>query len=64
MTSRFLPAAKAFPTGPEYDAARLAAGDSKYFELWPHRHGTDGFYAAVLEKVVEMDVSPEVTPEV
>lgn len=45
-----VPAAKAFPEGPEYDAARAAAGDGKYFELWPHRHGTDGFYAAVLER--------------
>src|SRR6266853_6665566 len=22
----------------------------KYLELWPHRHGTDGFFAAVLER--------------
>jgi 16S rRNA (cytosine967-C5)-methyltransferase len=26
----------------------LPMGD--YFELWPHRHGTDGFFAAVLER--------------
>lgn len=58
---RVIPAAKAFPAGPEYDAARAAAGDMKYFELWPHRHGTDGFYAAVLEKTVAPDVSSEAT---
>jgi len=23
----------------------------EYLELWPHRHGTDGFFAAVLERV-------------
>lgn len=60
---KVVPAAKAFPAGPEYDAARTAAGDSKYFELWPHRHGTDGFYAAVLEKVLAPEVSPESATE-
>ena len=24
----------------------------EYLELWPHRHGTDGFFAAVLERAV------------
>ena len=26
----------------------LEMGD--YLSLWPHRHGTDGFFAAVLER--------------
>jgi 16S rRNA (cytosine967-C5)-methyltransferase len=30
-------------------AADLVQGD--YLRLWPHRHGTDGFFAAVWEKV-------------
>ena len=29
------------------DAAGLCAGDGMYLRLWPHRHGTDGFFAAV-----------------
>jgi 16S rRNA (cytosine967-C5)-methyltransferase len=25
-------------------------GDGPYAQLWPHRHGTDAMYAAVLSK--------------
>jgi 16S rRNA (cytosine967-C5)-methyltransferase len=32
----------------EKERIRLDMGD--YFELWPHRHGTDGFFAAVFER--------------
>ncbi len=28
-------------------AADLCAGEGMYLRLWPHRHGTDGFFAAV-----------------
>jgi 16S rRNA (cytosine967-C5)-methyltransferase len=28
------------------DAAALCTPDGKYLRLWPHRHGTDGFFAA------------------
>ncbi len=31
-------------------AASLCSGGQKYLRLWPHRHGTDGFFAAVWEK--------------
>ncbi len=33
------------------DAAALCAGDSgRFLRLWPHRHGTDGFFAAVWQR--------------
>ncbi|MDB5956053.1 RsmB/NOP family class I SAM-dependent RNA methyltransferase [Ramlibacter sp.] len=33
------------------DAAKLCSEGGQDLRLWPHRHGTDGFYAAVWEKV-------------
>ena len=33
------------------DAASLCNADGQDLRLWPHRHGTDGFYAAAWEKV-------------
>ena len=33
------------------DAASLCSADGADLRLWPHRHGTDGFYAASWEKV-------------
>ncbi len=33
------------------DAARLCSEGGQDLRLWPHRHGTDGFYAACWEKV-------------
>ena len=32
------------------DASSLCSGDGRDLRLWPHRHGTDGFYAAAWEK--------------
>jgi 16S rRNA (cytosine967-C5)-methyltransferase len=29
---------------------RIALDTGEYLELWPHRHGTDGFFAAVFER--------------
>jgi len=29
---------------------RIDLNMSEYFEVWPHRHGTDGFFAAVFER--------------
>ena len=29
---------------------RIALGMGEYFEVWPHTHGTDGFFAAVFER--------------
>ena len=34
---------------PEQEAAALAAGD--WFTVAPHTHGTDGFFAAVMQRV-------------
>ena len=28
-------------------AAQLCGDDGMYLRMWPHRHGTDGFFAAV-----------------
>jgi 16S rRNA (cytosine967-C5)-methyltransferase len=33
------------------DAAKLCSEGGQDLRLWPHRHGTDGFYAAAWEKV-------------
>lgn len=33
------------------DAASLCSADGMFLRLWPHRHGTDGFFAAAWEKV-------------
>lgn len=32
------------------DASSLCSGDGRDLRMWPHRHGTDGFYAAAWEK--------------
>jgi 16S rRNA (cytosine967-C5)-methyltransferase len=35
------------------DSARLCAGGkggTQYMRLWPHRHATDGFFAAVWQR--------------
>jgi 16S rRNA (cytosine967-C5)-methyltransferase len=29
---------------------RIAIDVGEYFEVWPHRHGTDGFFAAIFER--------------
>jgi 16S rRNA (cytosine967-C5)-methyltransferase len=31
-------------------AADLCAGEGQFLRLWPHRHGTDGFFAAAWVK--------------
>ena len=33
-------------------AASLCAGEGRFLRLWPHRHGTDGFFAAVWQRKV------------
>jgi len=46
---KVLPAALALAPFKLADAEALCSGD--YLRLWPHRHGTDGFFAAVWERV-------------
>jgi 16S rRNA (cytosine967-C5)-methyltransferase len=48
-TSRVLPAADALRRAQVADAETLASGD--FMRLWPHRHGTDGFFAAAWERI-------------
>lgn len=43
-----LPAADILARQQVTDAAALCSGD--HLRLWPHRHGTDGFFAAVWER--------------
>jgi len=43
-----LPALQALEKAHVGDAASLVRGD--YLRLWPHKHGTDGFFAAVWER--------------
>lgn len=41
----------AFLTGLKVpDAAQLCSADGLYLRLWPHRHGTDGFFAAAWKR--------------
>lgn len=50
----FLASTAAFrlkPAGQALAEAAIALDAEVYLELWPHLHGTDGFYAAVLERV-------------
>jgi 16S rRNA (cytosine967-C5)-methyltransferase len=44
-----VPAIEAWRT-PRADAAELATPDGQYFAVRPDRHGTDGFFAAVLRR--------------
>jgi 16S rRNA (cytosine967-C5)-methyltransferase len=46
---RTLPAAEALQRAQVAEAETLVSGD--FMRLWPHRHGTDGFFAAVWERV-------------
>lgn len=59
---RPIPVAAAFPDEPGLSAAREAAGKDLFLELWPHRHGTDGFFAAVLERLPTPDGAETETP--
>ena len=49
----FLAANRGFtlcPAGEILSRERIDLPMGEYFELWPHRHGTDAFFAAVLER--------------
>ncbi len=46
---RVVPAAQALAPLKLADAQALCRGD--FLRLWPHRHGTDGFFAAVWERI-------------
>jgi 16S rRNA (cytosine967-C5)-methyltransferase len=38
------------PAGEVLVKERIDLNMGEYFELWPHRHGTDGFFAAIFER--------------
>src|SRR5690242_16824013 len=38
------------PVGDVLEKERIALNMEEYLELWPHVHGTDGFFAAVFER--------------
>jgi len=48
-TFRVLPAAEALRRAQVPDAHTLVSGD--FMRLWSHRHGTDGFFAAIWERI-------------
>ena len=53
VVERFMASQKDFalrPSGEILAEERIALPMGGYFELWPHRHGTDAFFAAVLER--------------
>ena len=45
-----LPAAPELERLKVADAAQLCTADGQHLRLWPHRHGTDGFFATVWVK--------------
>ncbi|MGM9428044.1 RsmB/NOP family class I SAM-dependent RNA methyltransferase [Hydrogenophaga sp. MI9] len=45
-----LPAVDLLSAGQVPDAAALCSADGRFMRLWPHRHGTDGFFAAAWQK--------------
>jgi 16S rRNA (cytosine967-C5)-methyltransferase len=44
------PQFRLIPASEVLEKERIELDMEKYFELWPHRHGTDGFFAAVFER--------------
>jgi 16S rRNA (cytosine967-C5)-methyltransferase len=38
------------PAGDVLKKERIELDMGEYLELWPHRHGTDGFFAAIFER--------------
>jgi 16S rRNA (cytosine967-C5)-methyltransferase len=44
------PQFRLIPAGEALEKERIDLNMPDYFELWPHRHGTDGFFAAVFER--------------
>ena len=53
MIDAFLAANRGFtlcPAGEILSQERIDLPMGGHFELWPHRHGTDAFFAAVLER--------------
>jgi 16S rRNA (cytosine967-C5)-methyltransferase len=40
------------PAGEVLQKGGIELDMGEYFELWPHRHGTDGFFAAIFERRV------------
>ncbi len=53
VVEEFIAAAPGFrlkPAGQALAEAAIALEAEEYLELWPHIHGTDGFFAAVLER--------------
>jgi 16S rRNA (cytosine967-C5)-methyltransferase len=53
VVERFLQAHPGFalrPAGEVLAKEQVPLAAEQYLELWPHQHGTDGFFAAVLER--------------
>jgi 16S rRNA (cytosine967-C5)-methyltransferase len=53
IVDEFLSEHQAFvlrPAGGVLEDERIAIDAGQYLELWPHLHGTDGFFAAVIER--------------
>jgi 16S rRNA (cytosine967-C5)-methyltransferase len=40
----------ALDTRPLFEPVTEGLGDGPYVQLWPHRHGTDAMFAAVLQR--------------
>jgi 16S rRNA (cytosine967-C5)-methyltransferase len=54
VVTTFLAAHPLFKLVPAKDVLaeqRIDLDTGDYLQLWPHKHGTDGFFAAVLERL-------------
>jgi 16S rRNA (cytosine967-C5)-methyltransferase len=45
-----VPVADLLSAGQVPDAGALCSADGRFMRLWPHRHGTDGFFAAAWQR--------------
>jgi 16S rRNA (cytosine967-C5)-methyltransferase len=66
VVKQFLEAHPNFRVVPARDVLaeqRIDLDTGEYLSLWPHKHGTDGFFAAVLERVPDAAKAPKAAEE-
>jgi 16S rRNA (cytosine967-C5)-methyltransferase len=66
VVKQFLEAHPNFRVVPARDVLaeqRIDLDTGEFLSLWPHKHGTDGFFAAVLERVPDAAKAPKSAEE-
>jgi 16S rRNA (cytosine967-C5)-methyltransferase len=66
VVKQFLEAHPNFRVVPARDVLaeqRIDLDTGEFLSLWPHKHGTDGFFAAVLERVPDAAKAPKAAEE-